>query len=83
MTSSDPVMNDAWSETRNATASATSDGWPIRPDTAVATKRAWVSASSIGVAIGPGNTALTRMPAGASSAATAWVRPRSAHFDDP
>src|ERR1700758_5026015 len=62
MTSSDPVMNDAWSETRNATASATSDGWPIRPDTAVATNRAWGSAARIGVAIGPGNTALPRFP---------------------
>src|ERR1700739_2987332 len=31
-TSSDPVMNDAFSETRNATASAISPGWPIRPN---------------------------------------------------
>ncbi len=43
----------------------------------------WVGSSSMGVAIGPGNTALTRMPAGASSAAAAWVSPRSAHFDEP
>src|SRR5277367_6610804 len=73
MTSSEPVMNDAWPETRKAIASATSDGCPIRPDTDVAASRAWVCASSIGVAIGPGNTALTRIPAGASSAAAAWV----------
>ena len=33
--------------------------------------------------MGPGNTALTLMPDGASSAAATWVRPRSAHFDDP
>ena len=76
-------MNDARSETRNATASAISIGLPIRPTSDVATSRACVFSSSIGVSTGPGNTALTRMPDGASSAAAIWVRPRSAHFDDP
>src|SRR4051812_24704196 len=83
MTSSEPVMNDACAETRNATASATSLGSPIRPNGASLARRDWVAASSIGVAMGPGNTALTRMPAGASSAAAACVRPRSAHLDEP
>src|SRR3984957_7773813 len=64
MTSSEPGMNEAWPETRKEIAAATTDGCPIRPHTDVAISRAWVSASSIGVAIGPGNTALTRMPAG-------------------
>src|SRR6202000_477408 len=40
MTSSEPVMNDAWSDTRKATASATSEGCPIRPDTEGARSRA-------------------------------------------
>lgn len=76
-------MNDASPETRNATASATSSARPIRPNIDAAASRAWVVSSSIVVAIGPGNTALTRMPEGASSAAAVWVRPRSAHFDEP
>src|ERR1035441_4836598 len=82
-TSSEPVMNDACSETKKATASATSDGSPIRPPADVDASLAWVSSSSIGVAIGPGNTALTRIPDGASSAAAAWVSPRNAHLDEP
>ncbi len=49
----------------------------------MAARRACVASSSIGVSTGPGNTALTRMPDGASSAAAIWVRPRSAHFDEP
>ncbi len=77
------MMNDASSDTRKATASATSPASPIRPNIDASVSRAWVTSSSIGVAIGPGKTALTRMPDGASSAATVWVRPRSAHFDDP
>src|SRR5688572_15413739 len=76
-------MNDACVDARNATASATSPGSPIRPNAAVPASLACVASSSIGVAIGPGNTALTRMPDGASSAATAWVSPRSAHLDEP
>jgi len=35
------------------------------------------------VSTGPGNTAFTRMPDAANSAAVTWVRPRSAHFDEP
>src|SRR5690242_20822700 len=74
-------MNDAWSDTRNATTSATSAGSPSLPN--VADSLCCVASSSIGVEIGPGNTAFTRIPAGANSAAAAWVRPRSAHFDEP
>src|SRR4029077_6679006 len=82
-TSSEPVMNDACSDTRNATASAISVGVPIRPSAACAARRACVASSSIGVATGPGNTAFTRIPDAASSAAAACVRPRSAHFEEP
>src|SRR5689334_5850449 len=66
-TSSAPVMNDAWSDTRNATTFATSTGSPRRPNVAVSLL--WVASSSIGVAIGPGNTAFTRIPSPASSVA--------------
>ena len=53
-------MNDAFSETRNATALAISIGFPSRPYVGESCSAS--SSSSIGVSTGPGNTALTRMP---------------------
>jgi hypothetical protein len=77
-TSSKPVMNGAWSETRNERASAISVGFPRRLSINLAASRGCVTSSSIGVSTGPGNTAFTRMPDDASLAAAIWVSPRNA-----
>ena len=66
------------SETRNATGPASSSGWPTRPSGVRLMKPASRSGSLrvdsvIAVAITPGAIALTRMPSGASSRASAWV----------
>ncbi len=67
-----PVMKDAASDARNMTAAAASDGCPIRFIGTTEEAAARRPSSSISVSIGPGETALTRMP----SAPTSRARPR-------
>src|SRR5581483_204375 len=60
-----PVMKEASSEARKATACASSSGSPIRPSGVIATVPASLSSGerrSIGVSIAPGETQLTRTP---------------------
>src|ERR1700733_47365 len=86
-------MKEAAGSARNAPALAMSCGSPYLPTggtlapgldplpgVTVAAARA-VLAACRGVLTGPGQTALTVIPCGASSAAIDWVRPTTANFD--
>ena len=82
-----PVMNDASSESRNEIAAATSSGSPTRGTRS----RSFIESHASGerrsapgmneVAIGPGATALTRIPRPASSTASAFVSIFTPPFD--
>src|ERR1700736_4825775 len=83
-TSVAPVTNEARSEARNATASATSRGAAIRPSgcmprTVLMSASGWGSSPtterSMGVSTLPGATALTRTPSPAKSSAMLRVSP--------
>ena len=79
-------MYDAPSEARNATASATSSGVPMRPAGSERSKAARrISSrriqSAIGVSISPGQTQLTRTPRGPQSIARLRVNITTAPFD--
>ena len=93
--SASPVMNRASSETRNATARATSSGvW--RRQSGVASTHDWRTSSGVdpesfashsnsrdcmGVATKPGHTQVTVMWCYASSNAIAWVNPSTPNFE--
>ena len=83
-------MNEASSESRNATAAAISDGWPsrfiiCRPSIIFrCTSGSWESAisrSTSGVAVAPGCTALQRMPCVAYSTPIARTIAPTAAFE--
>src|SRR5690606_35209522 len=85
-----PVTNEARSEARNATHSATSRGCAMRPSGCIAATDRLSAAgsgsrlraqSSIGVSTEPGATQLTRTPALAMSMAMLRVRPTRACFE--
>src|SRR6478735_941382 len=84
-TSSWPVQYADSSDARNSTASASSSGVPTRRiGTAAKASGGGFSPNVlqyISVATPPGSTALTRIPADASSTAADFVIPRIAHFD--
>ncbi len=70
-------------EARKSTGPASSSGWPTRPSGVCARKRPIASGVSrvtlvMGVAMTPGAMALTRMPSGARSWASARVSCRTA-----
>src|SRR6478752_483876 len=78
-----PVMNDASSEAMKTIALASSAERPRRPIGTVVTRAALFSGVpvkrvNIPVSVGPGATALTRIPDLASSRATDLVRPSTA-----
>src|SRR6202047_875969 len=82
-----PVTNFAASLARKATTAAMSEGVPRRPrgTNAISSRRASHgcaadanSAFNIGVSIGPGHTALTRIPCPASSTASARLQASTA-----
>ena len=64
-------------ESRNTHAPAISCGWPSRPKSvralAAIARCSAVAARSAGVSVGPGETALTRTPAGETSRASDFV----------
>ena len=81
-----PLTKLAVGAAKNAIASATSSTSPLRLiDWASSTSRqssswsAWISVAAVGKA--PGATALTRMPSGPASRASARVKPMTAPFD--
>src|SRR5205085_8253395 len=71
-----PVTKVESGESRKMHAPAISYGWPRRPNSvrepAIA-RCSGVAASSAGVSVGPGETALTRVPAGDTSRASDFV----------
>jgi hypothetical protein len=83
--SATPVMNDASGDARNSAAAAHSDGRARRPSGCARSYSSRVRsgsgccamiASTIGVSTMPGQTALTRIPWGAQSSASArasWI----------
>ena len=78
------MIYDAESEARKRTASATSSGLPIRPEGISSVKAAiscGVKEAFIEVPIIPGETQFTVIPEGATSLASALVKPIKAAFD--
>ena len=82
-----PVTNDAASDSNHVTASAISEGRPIRAIgstlTSLSLSRGCVETmpATIAVSITPGQTAFTRIPVRAYSSAAVFVNPMTPCFE--